>query len=58
MFDDIVYVIYRVIQEERSILWEVIVSAKKVRMNMCLILNVYGDIAVEVKHYKTFSLAF
>jgi hypothetical protein len=40
---------YRVIQEERSMLWEVIVSAivsKKVHMNMCPILNGYRDIAV------------
>ena len=41
--------IYRVIQEERSIFWEVIVSVivrKKVDMNMCVILNGYRDRAV------------
>ena len=40
---------YRVIQEERSIFWDVIISVivrKKVRINMCLILNDYGDKAV------------
>ena len=40
---------YRVIQEEISIFWEVIVSVivrKKVHVNMCLILNVYRDRAV------------
>jgi hypothetical protein len=40
---------YRVIQEEMSILLEVIVSAivsKKVLTNMYPILNGYGDIAV------------
>jgi hypothetical protein len=39
--------IYRVIQEERSILWEVItwviVRKKIVQMNMCIILNGYRD---------------
>jgi hypothetical protein len=38
-----------VIQEERSIYWEVIVSVmvrRKVRLNMCLILNGYRDRAV------------
>ena len=35
-------VLYRVIQEERSIFWEGIVSVivkKKIHINMCLILN-------------------
>jgi hypothetical protein len=38
--------IYRVILEERSIIWEVIVSVivrKKVHMNVCLILNGYRN---------------
>jgi hypothetical protein len=38
--------LYRVIQEERSILWEVIVSmtvSKEVHMNVCQILNGYRD---------------
>jgi hypothetical protein len=41
--------LYRVIQEERSILWEVIVSmtmSKEVHMNVCKILNGYRDNAV------------
>jgi hypothetical protein len=41
--------IYRVIQEERSIFCDVILSVivrKKVYMSMCLILNVYRDAAV------------
>jgi hypothetical protein len=53
-------VTYRVIQEEKSILWEVIVLAivsRKVHMNMCPILNGCGDIAIEIKNYKTFTLA-
>ena len=39
--------VYRVIQGERYILWEVITSVilrNKVYMNMCLILNGYRDI--------------
>ena len=41
--------IYRVIQEERSIFLEVIILVtvrKKVNMNMCLIVNIYRDRAV------------
>jgi len=41
--------IYRVIQGERSMFWEVIVSVtvrKKFHVNMCLILNGYRDRAV------------
>jgi hypothetical protein len=40
--------VYRVMQEERSILWEVTVSvivSKNVHMNMLLILNGYRDTA-------------
>jgi hypothetical protein len=50
-----------VVQRERSILWKVIVLAivnKKVHMNMCPFLNGYGDIAIEMKNYKMFTLAF
>jgi hypothetical protein len=53
--------IYRVIQEERSILWKVIVSAivsKRVHMNMYKILNGYRYIDVEIKNSKSFTLAF
>jgi hypothetical protein len=42
--------VYRVIHDERKILWEVIGSVilrNKVYMNMCLILNCYGDINTE-----------
>jgi hypothetical protein len=42
--------IYRVIQEEMSIFWEVILSVImrlfEIDMNMCLILNGYRDRAV------------
>jgi hypothetical protein len=41
-----------VIQEERLILWEVIVSVtviKNVHINMCPILNGHGDIVIEIK---------
>ena len=41
--------IYRMIQEERSVVWEVIIlviGRKKVHMNMCLILNGYRDRAI------------
>jgi hypothetical protein len=47
---------YRVIQEDRSILWEVIVLVivrKKVHMNMCLILNGYWARAVWIYKYKS-----
>jgi len=43
---------YRVIQEEGSVFSEVTVSVimriKKVHVNMCLILNVYGDSALGI----------
>ena len=42
---------YRVIQKERSIFWQVIVSVivkKKVHMIMCLVLNCYSDGAVRI----------
>jgi hypothetical protein len=41
--------IYRMIQEERSIFWEMIalvIVRKNVHVNMCLILNGYQDRAV------------
>ena len=45
-------IIYRVIQEERSVFWKVTVSRckkkKRVHMNMCLIVNGYQDTAVSV----------
>jgi hypothetical protein len=48
-----------VIQEERSILQEVMVLAivsEKVHMNMCPVLNGYGNFAIEIKkYYKTFT---
>jgi hypothetical protein len=43
------HVLYRVIQEECSILQEVMITvivSKKVYMKMCPILNGYGDIAI------------
>jgi hypothetical protein len=51
--------VYKVIQEERSILWEVTVSAivsKKARMNVCPIVNCYGDTAIETKEITRHSL--
>ena len=41
--------IYRVIQEESAILWEMIVYvilSKKVHMNMCLIFDSYGVMGI------------
>ena len=41
--------IYRVIQEESAILWEMIVCvilSKKVHMNMCPILDGYGVMGI------------
>jgi len=52
--------VYRVIQEERSILWEVTVSAivsKKVLTNMCPILNGYGDTAIEIKKLQDIHIS-
>jgi hypothetical protein len=45
---NVIQLLYRVIQEDRSIFWEVIISGivKKVPINMCLILNVYRHRAV------------
>ena len=42
------FVLYKVIQKERSVFWEVIVSVIviKVRMNKCQILNGYRNRAV------------
>jgi hypothetical protein len=53
-------VTYRVIQEEKSILWEVIILAivsKKVHMNMCPILNGCGDIATEIKKLQDIHIS-
>jgi hypothetical protein len=47
-FEPADYITYRVIQEEKSVLCEVILSmimSKKVNLNMCPIPNDYGDIA-------------
>jgi len=41
--------VYRVIQEDRSIFWKVKIPAtvrKEVHVNMCLIMDIYGDTAV------------
>ena len=50
------YYIYRVIQEERSIFWEMIVSIivrSKVHTTMCIILNAYRNRAVWMYKYKS-----
>jgi len=46
--------VYRVIQERRSMFWEVLVPVikKKVRMNMCLILSGYRDTACWICRYQ------
>ena len=53
-------VLYRVMQEERSVFWElkvsVIITKEKVHMTMCLIVNGYWDRAVwiSIPHYVRF----
>ena len=52
---------YRVIQDERSIFWQVIVSVtvrKKVHINMCLILIGYRDRAIWISRPNTVSHLF
>ena len=47
------------IQEERSVFWEVIVSVivrKKVHMNMCLVLTGYRNTAVRVYNAKALRM--
>jgi hypothetical protein len=47
--------LYRVIQKERSIFWDGIVSVivtKKIYMNMCAVLSVYRDRAVRIYKHK------
>jgi hypothetical protein len=47
---------YRLFEEERSILWEVIVSvilSRKVYMHVCLIPNGYRDIAISLYRRAT-----
>jgi hypothetical protein len=54
------FLLYRVIKEERSIFWEVVALAivrKKVHMNMCLILNGYGDRVVWISPLKCAQLS-
>jgi hypothetical protein len=51
------FYVYKMIQEERSVFWEVMVRVivrKNVHMNMCLILNVYRD--RDVRTYKYYSI--
>jgi hypothetical protein len=48
--------LYRVIQEENSIFWQVIVSVivrKQVAMNMCIILIAYSNRAVSIYKYRS-----
>jgi hypothetical protein len=47
-------------QEERSKLWEMIVSvivSWKVHTNMCPILNGYGDIAIEINKLQVIYIS-
>jgi hypothetical protein len=50
--------LYRVIQEERSVFWKVIVwviVSKEVDRNMFPIMNDYGDNAIEIKRIESNS---
>lgn len=53
-----IYMLYRVIQEERSVFWKVIVwviVSKEVDRNMFPIMNDYGDNAIEIKRIESNS---
>ena len=48
--------VYRVIQKERSVFWEVIiwvVVRKEVRLNMCLMMNDYRNRALKIYKCKS-----